>query len=97
MSVMLSQLALQCCHKPWLSSCRKAAVLNHACTHQAHRCQSSLSRAPYSIVDTIMTGAVIIMRIHHGCILALHPTSKLLHDLDQADAGMQITATRRGR
>jgi len=44
-----------------------------------------------------MTGAVIIMRIHHGCILALHPTSKLLHDLDQADAGMQITATRRGR
>ncbi len=47
----------------------------------------SPSSAPYSIVDTIMIGVVVMLCIHHGCTLALHHTGKLLHNLDQVNAG----------
>ena len=47
----------------------------------------SPSSASYSIVDTIMIGAISIIRIHYGCTLALHLTGKLLHNLDQVNAG----------
>ncbi len=57
----------------------------------------SPSSAPYSIIDTVMTGVVIIICIQHGCTLALRSTGKLLHNLDQVDAGMQITPTRGSR
>ena len=55
------------------------------------------SIAPYNIVDTVMTWAVIILCVCNVCTLPLHPTGKLLHNVDRVNAGMQVTPTRGSR